>query len=114
MQVKKLAGQSVSGIVMLIAMVVYSIMTGNEQLIGKLMETALEETVSVSDEGSRDGEIRTIKIAKDGDTIISSDKLQLEGGLDFTGKKGDAVIVQKIDGVWVQIGKRLVDMEDFQ
>lgn len=111
---KNLAGHSVSGIVVLIASFVISFLTGNEEIIGKLIETVLEETVAIPVESSQDGEIMTIKIAKDGDTILNSDKIELAGGLDFTGMKGDAIILQRIDGVWVQIGKRLIDMEDFK
>lgn len=112
-KVKQLAGHSVSGIVVLIISVLLNILTGNEQVIGKLIGTILEETTTVPVESSDDGEIMTLVISEDGDILLNSDKLQLEGGLDFRGMKGDAIIIQKMDGVWVQIGIHLVDMEDF-
>lgn len=82
-------------------------------MIGKLIGTILEETTTVPAESSRDGEIMTLIISNDGDTLLHSHKLQLAGGLDFQGKKGDAIIMQKMDGIWVQIGIRLIEMEDF-
>lgn len=112
-KVKQLAGHSVSGIVVLIISVLLNILTGNEQVIGKLIGTILEETTTVPVESSDDGEIMTLVISEDGDILLNSDKLQLEGGLDFRGMKGDAIMIQKMDGVWVQIGKRLIEMEDF-
>jgi len=114
MKAKKIAGHSISGIVVLVLTIAISFLTENEAIIGKLIETVLSETAAVATQDSQDGEIRTLVVAKDGDTILNSDKLQLAGGLDFTGIKGDAIILQKMDGVWVQIGKRLVDMENFQ
>lgn len=114
MKAKKIAGHSVSGIVVLIASLLISILTGNEQMIGKLIGTVLDETIAVPAVDSQDGEIMTLVISEDGDTLLHSDKLQLEGGLDFTGKKGDAIMVQKMNGVWVQIGKRLIEMEEFE
>lgn len=112
-KVKQLAGHSVSGIVVLIISVLLNTLTGNEQVIGKLIGTILEETTTVPVESSDDGEIMTLVISEDGDILLNSDKLQLEGGLDFRGMKGDAIMIQKMDGVWVQIGKRLIEMEDF-
>jgi len=114
MKVKKIAGHSISGIVVLVLTIAISFLTENEEIIGKLIETVLSETATVATQDSQDGEIRTLVIAKDGDTILNSGKLMLAGGLDFTGIKGDAILLQKMDGVWVQIGKRLIDMEDFQ
>jgi len=114
MQAKKIASHSWSGAVVLVVSLVVSFLTGNEQMIGQIIGTVLQETVIVPDEDSQDGEIRTLVISQDGDTLLNSDKLQLAGGLDFTGLKGDAIIVQKMDGVWVQIGKRLIEMEGFE
>ena len=118
MKTKTIAGHSVSGIVVLVLMLVISVLTGDEEqtqkLLGIVFETAFQNTTTVTDDPAEDGEIATLVIANDGDTIYNSDKLELAGGLDFTGLKGDAIIMQKIDGVWVQIGKRLIDMEDFQ
>jgi len=114
MKAKTIAGHSVSGIVVLILTIVLSFLAEDPEMIGKLIETVLDETGHVTDQGSQDGEIRTLIIAKDGDTLLHSDKLRLSGGLDFTGLKGDAIILQKIDGNWVQIGKRLIEMENFK
>ena len=114
MQPKKIAGQSVSGIIVLVVVVVVGFLTGNEELIGKIIKTALDETLTVAAENVQEGEVMTIVISNTGDTILNSDQMKLEGGLDFTGKKGDSITLQRIDGVWVEIGKHLVEERDFQ
>ena len=111
---KTIAGHSVSGIVVLIASLLISILTGNEQMIGKLIGTALNETIDVPAENAQEGEVMTLVISKDGDIILNSEKIQLAGGLDFQGKKGDAIMFQMVNGVWVQFYVSLVDTEDFK
>lgn len=104
---------SVGSIVILAAVFAYSILTGNDALIGKIIETAIEETTAPSLEGE-DGEIITLVIANDGDTIKHTDNQQLMGNLDFTGNKGDSIVLQKQNGVWVEIGRRKKEMEAYE
>jgi len=113
MNFKKLAGGSASGIIVIVAMIVISYFTGDEEMLGKLIETALKETVAIPAEGADDGAQITLVIGEDGDTIRSSSAMQLMGGLDFTGKKGDTITFRKNGDVWIETSRVLVEERDF-
>jgi hypothetical protein len=103
----------IGSIVILAIALVWALVTGDDALVGRIIETALEETIAPSLEGE-DGEVITLTIANDGDMVKHTDNQQLIGGIDFTGVKGDSIVLQKQDGVWVEIGRRLVEMEAYK
>jgi len=55
-----------------------------------------------------DGTVVKVNFNVDGE-IQNSDSLQLMGGADFTAVPGDKLYLNKTDGVWVEIGRRLVE-----
>ena len=115
MQAKKIAGYNVSGVVVLVITIVLRLLSGDDAIIGRLIETALQETHTVVAEDAKENEIITIVVANDGDIIRNSDGVRLAGGIHFRGKKGDRIVLQKQDdGVWLQIGKHLIEMRDFE
>ena len=114
MDIKKIAGGSISGIVVLVAMIAISIFTGDKEMLDRLIETALKETIAILVDDAGDGEEITLVIGADGDSIRNSGTLQLMGGLDFTGKKGDAITFRKRGDIWVETNRTLAEERDFQ
>ena len=114
MRVKQVAKYNIGTVVALIAAAIFVFLTGDESLIGIIVDTEFREATVPSLEEAAEGEIITLRIGSDGDTIKHTAQLQLSGGIDFTGKKGDSIILQKQDGVWVEIGRRLVEMEAYE
>ena len=54
-----------------------------------------------------EGSIRAIEFSDDDSLLKHSDKVELMGELNFTGLKGDMIIVRKTDGKWVEIARYL-------
>jgi len=109
MTVKKHDAGSIATIIMLIAGLVYFFVTGDPALLGRVLETKEGITAAPALEDPQEGEVVTIEIANDGDIIQHSDTLQLEGSIEFTGKKGDKLVLQRHGDAWVEIGRHFVD-----
>jgi len=108
MTVKKHDLASIATIVIFVAVLVYTFMTGDPALLGRLLKTQEKVTSAPALDEPQDGEIITVKIANDGDIIEHSDKLRLEGAIEFTGKKGDKLVLQRDGDAWVEIGRYFV------
>lgn len=108
MEIKKVASNSIGGIGVLLVVLVIGFLTGNEEMIDRLIETVLRETLVVPVENAADDTKTTLMIANDGDTLRNTSVMQLMGGLDFTGKQGDTITFQKHGNVWVETARTLV------
>lgn len=53
-----------------------------------------------------DGTVKAVEFT-DGAELKHSDKVDLMGELDFSGLKGDMIVLRKTDGKWVEIGRYL-------
>jgi hypothetical protein len=109
MKGKKLAINSISGVVILAVVLVYALVTDDEALLGRLVETVVSETLLPALDDATNEEIITIKIANDGDIIKHGRGMSLAGELDFTGQKGDTLVFQKQGDFWIEIGRYLVE-----
>lgn len=65
----------------------------------------IDELLALLDEVDN-GTVKAVEFA-DGAELKHSDKVELMGELNFTGLKGDMIIVRKTDGKWVEIGRYL-------
>jgi len=61
----------------------------------------ITEVLELLDE-VEEGTVRAVKF-EDGAELKHSEKVELMGELDFTGLKGDMLILRKTDGKWVEI-----------
>ncbi|MHC4608632.1 MAG: hypothetical protein ACYTAF_17125 [Planctomycetota bacterium] len=93
MNVKKPIVNSISGIVVIVAVLVYSLVTGDEALLGRLVETILRETALPPIDDAVEQEIITIKIANDGDVVKHGDGISLAGETDFTDHEENTGII---------------------
>jgi len=109
MAIKKHDTASIATIVMLIAGLIYTFVSGDAELLGRLLKTQESVTSAPAWDEPQDGEIITVEIANDGDIIEHSDKLRLQGSIEFTGKKGDRLVLQRRGDAWIEIGRHFVD-----
>ncbi len=109
MAVKKHDAGSIAAIVMLVAVLIYSFMSGNAELLGRLLQTQERVTVLPAWDEPQEGEIVTIVIATDGDVIKHSSSVHLQGAIEFTGMKDDKLVLQMTNGVWSEIGRHLIE-----
>lgn len=58
--------------------------------------------------GYGDNAVVAVAMASDGIEIPRSDAIRLEGGMNSAWDDGDILVLFKKDGVWVEIGRRLV------
>ena len=108
MTVKKHDLASIATIVIFAAVLVYTFMTGDPALLGRLLKTQENVTAAPALDEPQDGEIVTVEIANDGDIIEHSERLRLQGSIEFTGKKGDRLVLQRHGDAWVEIGRYFV------
>jgi len=109
MTIKKHDIGSIITIVSLLVGLVYFFATGDPALLGRLLETKEDITTAPALDEVQDGEVITIEIANDGDIIEHGDKLRLAGATEFTGKKGDRLVLQRRGDAWIEIGRHFVD-----
>jgi hypothetical protein len=96
-------------LIVLAAVLIYGLVTNDDVLLGRLVETAVNEALLPTIGEAEEGEIITVKIANDGDIVRHGNGMSLEGELDFKGKKGDTLVFQRQGDTWVQIGKNLTE-----
>jgi hypothetical protein len=54
-----------------------------------------------------EGAVMAVEFTVDDALLKHGDRVELQGELSFTGRKGDMIILRKTDGRWVEIGKYL-------
>jgi len=108
---KQIFGTSgVAGVVSAIAVVLYSIFFGSD---------GINFAVTVDYDGDTLALQTALAVFPDG-TVVKADfivageiqhnaNMRLMGDADFTGIQGDKLYLNKIDGAWVEIGRRLVE-----
>ena len=72
-----------------------------------LLETDSTDSLDMLGDGE-DGDIKVIKFDRDLLTIEHSDRIQLQGDVDFDGKVGDVLVFRYEDGVWKEFSRHLV------
>jgi hypothetical protein len=108
-KLKTVGANSIGMVIVAVLAIVYSLLTGDATLLGRLVETTLAETATAPQGDYKEDEIITLRIANDGDVIRHGGDIRLNGDIHFTGKAGDLIVLQRRDGVWTEIGRHLVE-----
>ncbi len=66
----------------------------------------VDELLALLDEVD-DGTVKAVEFSLDDTLLEHSESVELMGELDFTGLKGDMIVLRKADGKWVEIGRYL-------
>jgi hypothetical protein len=66
----------------------------------------IDELLTLLDEVD-DGAVKAVEFSADDTLLEHGEKVELMGELNFTGLKGDMIVLRKTDGKWVEIGRYL-------
>jgi len=105
MQKKRVTYEAVIGVVVFALATLFGMYLDSPTGVEFTNEIQVSQDISTLGLG-KFGDIKAVKIAVDGVTILNGSGIELMGGLDFTGQKDDVLVFKKEES-WIEIGRFL-------